>query len=198
VYSGVQLLVLLYVFTFLVLCSVFCDVHYDCHIKRCSVRLYSQLLLGGLMSYLCYLCLLAYSEIKHVLYIWVTWRVSYKRQELLTLRELLCSPSVFWWGPVAHLLSFLYCIVLCFNLLLFYLSLSCVFYTLFCQYLWIVHFWLPFGFLWRLFKVCGIPFGIHQTRTHCILILIVLCYRHLSKSYFTKQDFVFLDLNISL
>ena len=114
VYSGVQLFILLYVFTFLVLCSVFCDVHYDCHIKRCSVRLDSQLLLGGLMSYLCYLCLLAYSEIKHVLYIWVTWRVSYKRQGLLTLRELLCSPSVFWWGPVAHLLSFLYCIVLCF------------------------------------------------------------------------------------
>jgi hypothetical protein len=110
VYSGVQLLVLLYVFTFLVLCSVFCDVHYDCHIKRCSVRLYSQLLLGGLMSYLCYLCLFAYSEIKHVLYIRVTWRVSYKRQELLTLRELLCSPSVFWWGPVIFLV---FCIVLC-------------------------------------------------------------------------------------
>jgi len=26
-------------------------------VKRCSVRLYPQLFVGGLMSYLCYLCL---------------------------------------------------------------------------------------------------------------------------------------------
>jgi hypothetical protein len=35
--------------------------------KRCSVRLYLQLFVGGLMSYLRYLCLLAYSGVQHIL-----------------------------------------------------------------------------------------------------------------------------------
>jgi len=33
------------------------------------------------------------------LYIWVTRQVSYKKQDLLTLREYLSPPLVFWWGP---------------------------------------------------------------------------------------------------
>ena len=33
------------------------------------------------------------------LYIWVTRRVSYKKQDLLTLREQMSSPPVVWWGP---------------------------------------------------------------------------------------------------
>ena len=45
--------VLLCVFTFLVPC---CLVHYDFHIKRCSVRLCLQLFVWELMSY-CVLCL---------------------------------------------------------------------------------------------------------------------------------------------
>ena len=44
--------VLLCVFTFLVPC---CDVRYDFHIKRCSIRLCLQLFVGELMSY-CVLC----------------------------------------------------------------------------------------------------------------------------------------------
>jgi hypothetical protein len=32
------------------------------------------------------------------LYLWVTRRVSYKKQELLTLRKHMRSPSIFWWG----------------------------------------------------------------------------------------------------
>ena len=44
--------VMLCVFTFLVPC---CDVRYDFHIKRCSVRLCLQLFVGELMSY-CVLC----------------------------------------------------------------------------------------------------------------------------------------------
>ena len=35
---------------------------------------------GGLMSYLCYLCLF-----QHVLTMCVTWKVSYKRQEMLII-----------------------------------------------------------------------------------------------------------------
>ena len=64
--------------------------------------------LGVLMSYLCYilhLCLFVPSNVKHVLSIGVTWRVYYKKQELLTLREHL--------GSVLLILS-VFCDVLCF------------------------------------------------------------------------------------
>ena len=56
--------VLLCVFTFLVPCY---DVHYNFRIKQLSVRLYLQLFVGGCMSYLCYLCLLAYTGVQHML-----------------------------------------------------------------------------------------------------------------------------------
>ena len=36
-------------------------------LKRCSVRFYRQLFVGGCMSYLHYLCLLAYSGVHHIL-----------------------------------------------------------------------------------------------------------------------------------
>jgi hypothetical protein len=50
-----------YVFAFVVLC---CDVCYDFRIKRCSVRLYLLLFVGGVMSYL---CLFVYSGVPHIL-----------------------------------------------------------------------------------------------------------------------------------
>ena len=53
------------VFTFWVPC---CDIRYDLHIKRCSVRIYLQLFVRGLMSYLHYLCLIARSVVQHMLY----------------------------------------------------------------------------------------------------------------------------------
>jgi len=37
--------------------SEFRDIRYDIRIKRCSVRLYLKLFVGGLMIYLRYLCL---------------------------------------------------------------------------------------------------------------------------------------------
>jgi hypothetical protein len=47
------------------------------------------------------------------LYIWVTWRVSYKKQELLALPEHLSSPPVFCEVRVAHLFSYLRCPIMC-------------------------------------------------------------------------------------
>ena len=44
-----------------------CEVRYDFRIKRCSIRLYLQLLVGWPMSCLCYLCLLAHSSVQHIL-----------------------------------------------------------------------------------------------------------------------------------
>jgi hypothetical protein len=41
------------------------DFHYDFRIKRCSVHLYLQLFVGGLMSYLHYWCLFAYSDVHY-------------------------------------------------------------------------------------------------------------------------------------
>jgi hypothetical protein len=40
--------------------------------------------------YLCFLCLFAGSGVKHILNIWVTWMVSYKRQELFILYMRVC------------------------------------------------------------------------------------------------------------
>jgi hypothetical protein len=39
----------------------------DLNIKRCYVRLYLQLFVGGLMSYLHYFCLFAYNGVQHIL-----------------------------------------------------------------------------------------------------------------------------------
>jgi hypothetical protein len=84
-------------------CSEFCVVMSTTlsAIKQCSFRLYPNLIA------ICVCCALT---------IWVTWRVSYKRQELLTLHEHLCLPRVF---GGAQLLSFL-----CFD--------SCVGVFVFC------------------------------------------------------------------
>ena len=45
--------------------------------KRCSVRLYLQLCVGGHISYLCYLCLLTCSGVRQIYccVIYVCWRV---------------------------------------------------------------------------------------------------------------------------
>jgi len=66
---------------FVILISVFCllictcDIkylfwtprwYYDFRIKRCSVRLYLPLFVRGLVHLLPYLCLLAYSGVKHI------------------------------------------------------------------------------------------------------------------------------------
>jgi len=88
------------------------------------------------MSYLRYWCLLAYSSVQHILTVWVTWSLSYKRQELLTIRENLGSPTVYG-GSVLHIfLSFLCCGFSC-------LCLSFVLCAQCCQFLWIASSWLP-------------------------------------------------------
>ena len=46
------------------------------------------------------------------LFIWVTWRVSYKKQELLTLHEHLSSPTVCWCGPCCYFIAF-WLVLLC-------------------------------------------------------------------------------------
>jgi hypothetical protein len=56
-------------------------------------------------------CLLPYSGGEHALIIRVTWRVSYKMQELLPLHVYLGSPAVSGGIRVAHYFSLLYCIV---------------------------------------------------------------------------------------
>jgi hypothetical protein len=99
--------------------------------------------------------LFAYWGIQHVLTIWVTWRISYKRQELLTLRDGFtpapcCLPFVMG-SPllhVAYLFSFL-CCVFCF---VFLCPVSCVpnvasvsglFFVLFFFVLYLVYQMLP-------------------------------------------------------
>ena len=54
----------LFVLSFLFPC---CNVRFDIRITRCSVRLYLLLFVGWRMSYLCYLCVFAYSGVQHIL-----------------------------------------------------------------------------------------------------------------------------------
>ena len=64
------------------------------------------------MSFLCYLCLLRIMVSTYWLYVWVTWRVSYKRQEMLTLREHQSSrPFLFLVGSVLQIFL-VFCVVL--------------------------------------------------------------------------------------
>jgi hypothetical protein len=53
-----------------------------------------RLFVWGLMSYLCYLCLMCIVVSTYWLYIWVAYRVSNKRQVLLTPLEHLSSPLI--------------------------------------------------------------------------------------------------------
>jgi hypothetical protein len=67
-YSGVQHFVLLYVFTFLGPC---CDAFYDFRIKTMFDSSFSQVVCRRPMSYLCCLCLLAYSGVQNVVLLYV-------------------------------------------------------------------------------------------------------------------------------
>lgn len=66
-------------------------------------------------------CVLAYCGVTYVLTIWVAWRVPYKRQEQLTLREHLSSSQVVGRVCVTHLCRLLGCVVffVCFCFVLF-------------------------------------------------------------------------------
>jgi hypothetical protein len=96
--------------------------------KQCSMRLYLQLFVGGLSSYLCCLVNCAY---------WcpttrrMPWQVSYKKQELLTFREHLGSPPIFGVVRVVHLLSclcwVLFVFILCLVWAMLPISLDCPF-----------------------------------------------------------------------
>ena len=115
------------------------------------------------------------------LYTWVTRRVSYKKQELLTLCMhlisflvrsvlfifvvfcvvLLCVFTFLFVGVpmfyLCYLCLFVHCGVqhiLCYVFVLFFFVLC----TLCCQFLWIVHFWLPLRYsLTFIFTYCSEP-----------------------------------------
>ena len=103
--------------------------------KRGLARLYLQLFVGGPI------CVCLYIAMSNTTwFLWAIQRVSYKRQELLTLREYLCSPPVFGGHCVGNRFSFLSCVVL------LCLSLSCILCTQCYQCFWVVYSWLPLRF----------------------------------------------------
>jgi hypothetical protein len=97
--------------------------------------------------------------IKHLLTIRVTWRVFYKRQELLTLRYHQGSFSVVGSVRVAHLVSlcFVFCCCFC-------LSSSCVLCAQWCQFLWMANylFLLRFSFTFVYICVCYLHHSISR------------------------------------
>jgi len=105
---------------------------------------FTQLFIGRLVSYFCYLYLFAHSHIKYLYTTWVTWRVSYKRQKLLALRKHLGSPSDFGGVCVAHRFSFL-CRVFVLSVFVLCLVYPMLPVPLDCPFLI-----SPFVFLWLL------------------------------------------------
>jgi hypothetical protein len=91
-----------YVFIYLVPC---CDVRYDFQMKTMFGSSLPLVVCRRAHVLFMLFVFVAYN----VLTIWVAWRVSYRRQELLTLREHLSSPQ-FVGVRVAHL--FCFCVVL--------------------------------------------------------------------------------------
>ena len=116
----------------------------------CSIRLYLQLFVGGPMSYLgC--------SVRLYLQLFVGWLMSY----------LGCSVRLYHQLFVGWLMSYLryFCLftysgvqhILCCVFVLFVFVLC----TLYCQFLWIVHFWLPLSVFFNvyLFYYINIVFG---------------------------------------
>lgn len=109
--------------------------------KRYSIRLDPKLFVRGLMSYLCHSCLFTYCDIQHIMTKWVTWRVSYMRQEVITHLLRLALPQICGGVRLAHFVFSFLCfdVFLCFVCLLSVriLGAQC------CQFFWIVHSWIP-------------------------------------------------------
>jgi hypothetical protein len=81
-----------------------------------------------------------YNGVKYVLTIWVTWRVSYKKQELLTPQEHLGSPRFL--VRSVSLIFLVSCVVLCcFGF--FFVFVVCIVYRVSLDF----HSWLPLRFI---------------------------------------------------
>ena len=102
--------VLLYVF---ILLFPWCNACYVFRIKTTFGLSQLPFLCRRYHDLLCCLCLFARSGVQHVVTLWVTCRVSCKKQGMHTLSEHLGPSSIFWWFRVAQLFSFL-CVVFVF------------------------------------------------------------------------------------
>ena len=100
-----------YVFTFWIPCW---DVRCDFHIKTMFGSPLPPVVCrrAHVLFILFVFVLFAYCSVQHLSTIWVTWWVSYKMQELLTLHENMCSPpDVFTTGCCSSFV-FLCCVCL--------------------------------------------------------------------------------------
>ena len=135
--------ILLYAFTFCVPC---CDVPYGFRKRTMFGSPLPPVVLGGLMSYLFYLCLFAHSRVQHVFNIWITWRCLIRDRNCLPLASTWVHRRYFVSSCYSSFFSFLSCVVF-----LFWLSSSCVLCTQCYRCPWTVHSSLPLRFLSRLF-----------------------------------------------
>ena len=96
--------------------------------------LFQQLYVRGFDVLLVICACSLWPGLQHALTIRITWRVCSMINELLTVHEHLCTSPVVGGVLVVHYFSF-QCFV--------FVSLSCVMCTQCCQFIWIVHSWLP-------------------------------------------------------
>ena len=116
-YNDVQHFVLSYVYMFWATC---CNVRYD----PCMVTMLASNFPPGIMSYLRYVCFLAHIGVQLILTMWETCRVSYKRQELLSIRGRLGSLPDFDGIRAAYRFRLLCCWFFCFAMFVFILCLG--------------------------------------------------------------------------
>ena len=95
---------------------------YDCRKKRCAVRLYLQLFVGGRMSYLRYLYLSAHSGVQHIL-CYVFLHLVYLMLPVSLCFSSSCVPNVASFSVFFFILCTLCCQFLCVFLHLVYLML---------------------------------------------------------------------------
>ena len=113
--------------------------------------------------FICGLVLFANSGVQHVLTIWITWLVFYKRQELLTLHEHLGSPLDLLAGSM---------------LLIFSVFCDVLYYLFFFFALYLVFTMLPVSldcpFFLIVLSVCPVP-SIHNVTSVSGLSILLNC-----------------------
>jgi len=135
----------------------------------------------ALVLFMLFVFVCVHSGTQHVSTLWLTWRVSCKRKELLTLREHLGSPPVFGGVRIAHLICLLCSVA---SLFVFVMCLVCPMLpvSLVCLFLIALRFSLTFIYFGRIFVW---PFG-HLLKQY-ILFSMFKDMLHQNSSNFTFQ-----------
>jgi hypothetical protein len=101
-----------------------CDIRYDFCIKIMLASYLTPICLEDSTMIIYVICIYLHIVLANITWPWETWRVSYKRQELLILREHMGSSILFWLGPCCTSFEFLHCVCVLLFAVVMYLVCS--------------------------------------------------------------------------